>query len=539
MRKDSATQMLILTALSLSIGWGIRGNYGYEHGAMIAGALAAMAAVVLSGREDWLRRIGYFGAFSAVGWAFGGSMSYGHLLSFAHSGDPLNVLYGFMCLYIVGFLWAAPGGAGCALPAFLSREKLTEIVGPAAAFFAALCVHDVTYHAMNAWIGRMLGWKHVTANFDYRHTEPLYWYDGKWTTALLAIIVALIYARVRRKFDTGTSLILHLAIGWWVGFLLFPVLLQWRMTPPRNDNWAGCIGFVGGMLVWLQRNKLHGVTVASLIAGLVGGAGFAIATMLELLEVERGIDTNWHSVLEQTYGLINGIGIGLVMVYLLRRTPRVSDDPPIRRWTDWFCPSVVLLLITYLNSRKNVDDWINCWVKRNPAMTHLYFLVPISWFNIWYIAAAVATVWLMVAHMKRPLAIVPTTWLGKAQLLYLLFLWWMVIANFEKALSGFAEQRLITEGTIFLNALVCTVMVARCSWRVREAPAEEYTGYRAAVRRLAMIGPITAVLCIGLTFCVTHARWGSEVAKFRGKAKLRFGPHATSTDYLDPNKPFP
>src|SRR5260221_14234555 len=42
---------ILLTALSLSIGWGIRGNFGHEYGAMIPGTLSAMAAVLLTARE--------------------------------------------------------------------------------------------------------------------------------------------------------------------------------------------------------------------------------------------------------------------------------------------------------------------------------------------------------------------------------------------------------------------------------------------------------------------------------------------------------
>ncbi len=30
--------------------------------------------------------------------------------------------------------------------------------------------------------------------------------------------------------------------------------------------------------------------------------------MLKLIEVKSGWQTNWHSILEQTYGLMNGIG---------------------------------------------------------------------------------------------------------------------------------------------------------------------------------------------------------------------------------------
>ena len=45
--------LLLGTALSLSIGWGIRGNFGHEYGAMIPGALASMAAALLAPRQQF------------------------------------------------------------------------------------------------------------------------------------------------------------------------------------------------------------------------------------------------------------------------------------------------------------------------------------------------------------------------------------------------------------------------------------------------------------------------------------------------------
>ena len=65
---------IFLGMLSLSIGWGIRGNFGHEFGAMIAGTLCAIAVCLCSGREDWRRRVLYFAVFalaagaSAVRW---------------------------------------------------------------------------------------------------------------------------------------------------------------------------------------------------------------------------------------------------------------------------------------------------------------------------------------------------------------------------------------------------------------------------------------------------------------------------------------
>src|SRR5690242_5781293 len=128
---------LLWVALSLSIGWGIRGNFGHEYGAMIPGALASLAAVLVSQRSDWLQRPASFGFLGALGWSFGGSISYMQVIGYTHSGHSSSVLYGSACLFVIGFLWASMGGAGTALPAFLSSEHLAEFFLPLTAVFVA------------------------------------------------------------------------------------------------------------------------------------------------------------------------------------------------------------------------------------------------------------------------------------------------------------------------------------------------------------------------------------------------------------------
>jgi hypothetical protein len=88
-------QSVLVCALSLSLDWGIRGNIGHAYGAMIPGALAV---VLLSGREDWWRRAGYCAMFGAVGWSFGGTISYIQVLAYTHSGHWPSQVYGFACL---------------------------------------------------------------------------------------------------------------------------------------------------------------------------------------------------------------------------------------------------------------------------------------------------------------------------------------------------------------------------------------------------------------------------------------------------------
>jgi hypothetical protein len=524
----------VLTALSLSIGWGIRGNFGHEAGVMIAGALSAMAVALLSGREDWQRRVAYFAAFGAVGWCFGGSISYMQVIAYTHSGHSPSVLYGFACLFVIGFIWAAMGGAGTALPAFLSRERLTE-------FFPALIILFVCL-----WVRDMVELHSIAVDPAFRQNDPLYWYDTDWTAALVAVVVMPLYALARRRLDEATKLILHMAVGWWVGFLIFPVWLGIRMTPPRSDDWAGCLGMMVGMWVYLQRSGLSGVTFASVVTGFIGGLGFAGATCLKLVEVTSGLQTNWHSILEQTYGLINGIGVAAAFWLLIPRAPSVSETSlanenshvsqnlPIRPWTDWFAVVFVTLLVTYLNMQKNPEEWI----KQKAMPEYLYGIHAIHWFNIGFAAMSVAVTWLLVSQMRRPLAVVPSTWPGKGQLLYLAFLWCMVIMNFERAVVSFAPQRLVTEGVIFLNAVACTLLVLSYTRRHTSTPATS-PAFRPLLRRAIAIGAVGMVLSVLAEWGIVRAIYGDRFAGEVG-LHIRFGPNATATDKKpDTNKPHP
>jgi hypothetical protein len=504
--------LLVATALSLSIGWGIRGNFGHEYGAMIPGALAAIAAVLLAGREDWWRRIAYFAFFGALGWSFGGSISYMQVIGYTHSGDSLSVAYGFACLFIIGFLWAAMGGAGTALPACLNREQLTEFFIPLTTVFGAWWLQDLA-----------IGWFHAT-DPAFRHNDPLYWYDTDWLGVLVAIVAVGLTALARRRLDTASSFMLHLAVGWWVGFLLLVVVFGWRMTPPRGDNWAGCVGMVIGLWVYLIRRRMQNVLIASLITGFFGGFGFATATLFKLIEIKTGWQTNLHSVLEQTYGFINGLGVAIAVWFLRARAPRVDDSAPVRRWTEACAVVFVLIGITYLNLRKNPGTW----VKANAMPPALLGWSPDAWFNLAYLALAAVVIVALAVHLRRPLALIPASDAGKAQLLYLVFLWWMVTGNFERAVVGFAPQRLVTEGVIHFNAVVCSLLVLLCAPTAPVSFAAPSGLAPGALRRVIALGLLGTILSLAADWAATRAVWGNQ---FAGHAALhiRFGSNATAT----------
>jgi hypothetical protein len=498
----------VAAALSLSLGWGIRGNYGHEYGAMIPGALAALSVCLMSGRPDWQRRAAEFAMLGALGWSFGGSISYMQVVAYTHSGHSPSVLYGFACLFVIGFLWAAPGGAGTALAAVASRRFLSDLILPMSLVFALWWLQGA---AIVPWL-------------EHRGYE-LYWYDTDWLAALLAIVGGLLALGIRRRLDAATGLVLSMAAGWWAGFGIAVLGLDLHMTPPRGDNWAGCLGMSLGALWWLRRCGLAEAARAGLVCGFLGGIGFAAASMLKLVEVTSGYQTNWHSILEQTTGLFNGLALAVALAPLARRAPAAdheADAQPARGPTTPYALAFVVLGITYLNLRKNVGQWL----RAEAVPAEMAGLSAAAWFDLAYIGIALTFLTLLLRHRRRPLAIVPPGALGRGQLLYIVLLWWLVAGNFERIVVAFRAERLVTEGVIGAVALACTLIVLAWPPPTRAAPAPAAGAGRPRLARTVAAGLIAAAGAIVFDWAVVRAIYGD---RFAGHADLhvRFGPNAT------------
>jgi hypothetical protein len=185
---------LLLVSISLSIGWGVRGNFGHEYGAMLPGVLAGIAACLLSGREDWRQRVAYFGFFGALGWGFGGSFSYMKVVGYTHSGHLPSVLFGFFGLFLGSFLWAALGGAGTAYAAAENKDRLTDLFKPLCWVLAVWAAFYFFWdQVMNLDSVVQFTGGHVAVIVEkgfpreMRQNDPFYWLDTDWVQALFAL----------------------------------------------------------------------------------------------------------------------------------------------------------------------------------------------------------------------------------------------------------------------------------------------------------------------------------------------------------------
>jgi hypothetical protein len=434
-RAMTSVVAFLLVGLAHAIGWGIRGNYGHEYGAMIPGALSALALCVVLPQASVRRRIALVGLAGAVGWSFGGSMSYGQLIGMTGSTAPADALYGFAMLGVIGGLWALIGGGIVALAVRWPRPRLASAVPPLCWVFAAWAI-----------------WELAQPRLPQDLAASLHWWGSDWVGVSFALAALLLYRVLRGRDPLAVSLMTWMAVGWWLGFLLLVVAFDLHMTPPRSDNWAGAIGMAAALLLWLRRHDEPAVLRAALVAAAFGAVGFMAGQGVAVAGRAAAPDVNWWSVMEQTFGFIAGLGLALAVW----RLP-AGDDAPVpaeRRWTIGFGVAFLLIGVPWINIRKNT--W-TMWLPNQVVPESMHGLPIDVWFaGAWLVPGVVALLAIR-AHMRSPLPVVPASPLGQAQALFLLLLWTMVIGNLSRYLP-FPPGRLVTEGVIHVTACLASGM---------------------------------------------------------------------------------
>jgi hypothetical protein len=442
----SMKSMPLLSALAMSVGWGFRGDYGHEAGAMVPGALLALAICLTARRQDWCYRASLLAMLGALGWAFGGQISYAQIVGYTMGSSFMDVAYGYGCLFVIGVLWSGIGAGILALGITRRRSELERFAGPLVALFIV-------------WKG--LDWSGATAWLE----GHWHLYRTDWVAAMSALVVAGVFALAVPRARRACALIALLAAGWWLGFGLLTVLAGLHMTPPRSDNWAGCVGLLAALLFYLFRTRNRAALMLCSYGVLAGGIGFAVADFVNVLgrgqwgpvgRFEALHDLDYWKWMEQLFGLLMGLGVAFGFRHCVqgKLAVLVEDEPPgpLR----FLAPFFLLVVMMWENLFKNVRTWA---LDKN-IRDALFGIEPQEWFLVVGILLSACVVVALVRHRRRPLRLLPADSFGKAQLLFLLILWITVIAAFMQAFPKMhGKAVLLVHVTFWITAAICTLMV--------------------------------------------------------------------------------
>jgi hypothetical protein len=222
------------------------------------------------------------------------------------------------------------------------------------------------------------------------------------------------------------------------------------------------------------------------------------------------------------------------MAMLWSRQQYDAREGRVGGWTIAFSVCFVSFVIGFLNLQKLVETWVgNGAVPPTLKAPLLDFIEapPLVWFcTVWWTAAAVCGI-LLLLHGRQRLEIVPDTWTGKGQLLYVLFLWLMVIGNLARAIPGFSNGRMVTEWVLFMNASLATLLIVALPRRLQKDTMDESGAARherawPSLSTTWLRGLLAATVLICVYGCLTLVMYQQHVEGKPWANHRRFGPEA-------------
>jgi len=301
-------QPVLLAALAGGMGWGIRGQYGHETGAMIAGLLVSLVLVFLLGPRAALVPAARAVAFGTIAIGIGGSETYGQTVGLTQNpamvGNWEAWRWGMLGLGIKGAIWI--GFAGLFLGMGLGEKRYTwrEILMVMLGMFALYGV----------------GWWLLNQPFDpANRILPRIYFSASW----------------HWQPEAGAELRPRPEV--WGG-LLFALLGAWV--------WAG----------WVRRDRLARNLA---LWGMLGGIGFPIGQCLQSFHawnpeifksgvwVQLDPVMNWWNWMETTFGAVMGacLGLGLWLNRRLIGELNESGASPLNPVIEWLLITIHVTLL--------------------------------------------------------------------------------------------------------------------------------------------------------------------------------------------------
>ena len=290
------------------MGWGIRGQFGHETGAMIAGVLVGLVLVFLFGRGANKTTAARAAALGAIAIGIGGSMTYGQTIGLTQNqvliGHWEAWRWGMLGLGLKGAVWIGFAGLFFGMGLGGVRYSWRQMIG--------LMVAMGALYLVGVWL---LNSPHDPAN----RVLPRIYFSASW----------------RWQPDAGPEL------------------------RPRPEVWGGLLFALLGAWIWAGWVRRDVLARRLALWGMAGGLGFPLGQCLQSWhawnpDVFRtgawsalAPHVNWWNAMETIFGAVMGACLG-TGVWLNRKLIRLGSGdsaPAIKAPIEWLLVAVHVALL--------------------------------------------------------------------------------------------------------------------------------------------------------------------------------------------------
>lgn len=305
---------VLLAALAGGMGWGIRGQYGHETGAMIAGLLVSLILVFLLCPHAALLPAARAVAFGTIAMGFGGTMTYGQTIGLTQNtaliGNWDALRWGMLGLTIKGGIWIGFAGLFLGMGLGGARYRSRDIL--------LLMLAMVALYILGAWL-------------------------------------------LNRPFDPANKLLprIYFSADW-----RWQPDADYKVLKPRLEHWGGLLFALLGAWVWAGWIRRDRLARNLALWGTLGGLGFPIGQSLQSFHTwnrdlfQSGFWTqldpvmNWWNWMETTFGAVMGacLGLGLWLNRHRIAVLRDTQEAPLKPGFEWILLGIHVTLLVLSES---------------------------------------------------------------------------------------------------------------------------------------------------------------------------------------------
>jgi hypothetical protein len=270
------------------MGWGIRGQYGHELGAMIPGVLVCLTLVLLLCPRASSRQVVLAVAWGTVAMGFGGNMTYGQTLGLTQNAPVIGnweaLRWGLLGTTIKGAIWIGFAGLflgmGLGGKRYRPLELLFLMVAVGSVYFLGMAVFNSPHDPTN----KALPWLYFSSSWHWQPAATAAELKPRpecWGGLLAALAALMAYTGFRRKDGLAFRMALWGLLGGGLGFTIGQCFQSYHAWNPEvfsqgfwvdldpHMNWwnvmettfGTVMGGVLGLGLWLHRKRINPLTL--------------------------------------------------------------------------------------------------------------------------------------------------------------------------------------------------------------------------------------------------------------------------------------